>query len=235
MFIRAEEISDIKYDLFPRNHFDMVNLQNKDKQYENLREFKELIDNINCLERDVLNFINNESYHLIGSLVKHYYYFGHHSAYLFPEFKLGTQYIADYLVVGKNSDGYHFLLIELEGVYNQITIGSGDAGKAMRSGLSQIDDWSRWIEGNYSAFTQELKKYKKEGRHLPDEFYTYDSTRFNYLLIVGRRVDYKNDKIRRKQRQLLENRLRVLHYDNVLDRVDDWITGDINRWVHEES
>lgn len=34
--------------------------------------------------------------------------------YLFPEQKLGTDYIVDYMLIGKNSDGYSIVLVEFE-------------------------------------------------------------------------------------------------------------------------
>ena len=33
---------------------------------------------------------------------------------MFPEQKLGTDYIADYMLIGKNSDGYSIVLVEFE-------------------------------------------------------------------------------------------------------------------------
>ena len=34
--------------------------------------------------------------------------------YLFPKQKLGTDYIADDMLIGKNSDGYSIVLVEFE-------------------------------------------------------------------------------------------------------------------------
>jgi len=42
--------------------------------------------------------------------------------------------VCDYLIVGKNSQGYHFLLIEFENIYNNITISDGDFGTTIRKG-----------------------------------------------------------------------------------------------------
>ena len=33
---------------------------------------------------------------------------------MFPEQKLGTDYIVDYMLIGKNSDGYSIVLVEFE-------------------------------------------------------------------------------------------------------------------------
>ena len=63
-------------------------------------EFCALIHDANTNERNVLRFINHRpAYHIIAGVFK-YYNFGHHDAYVFPEFALG-KYIADYLLIGK--------------------------------------------------------------------------------------------------------------------------------------
>ena len=234
MFIINE--NDVKYPnvLFPRNYLEVVYLDNVDLRKKQIDNFFNLISNKKTKERDVLNFINRGYYFLIASIVKHYYFFGHHDAYIFPEFKLGTKYVVDYLVIGKNSDGFHFLLFELESVYKSITTLTGLEGTVLRKGISQTDDWKTWIEGNFFTFQQELMKYINPSSSLPNEFLNYDSTRFNYSVIAGRRADYKTDKIRKKQREYSGKGLRILHYDNIIDRSLDWISGEINRWVKEE-
>ena len=87
MFIINE--NDVKYPnvLFPRNYLEVVYLDNVDLRKKQIDNFFNLISNKKTKERDVLNFINRGYYFLIASIVKHYYFFGHHDAYIFPEFK----------------------------------------------------------------------------------------------------------------------------------------------------
>ena len=66
--------------------------------------FLHLIDKVGCLERDVLNFINNTpAYHIVASILKNRFPFGHHELYLFKEMKLGDSYRTDYVLIGKGS------------------------------------------------------------------------------------------------------------------------------------
>lgn len=54
----------------------------------------------------------NRYYHIIGSLLSGLsFHTGHHAAYLFPEFQLGTADHVDYLIVVKGSGGYEFVLV----------------------------------------------------------------------------------------------------------------------------
>lgn len=95
--------------LFPNNYLDIVELENEDNVKSVLTQFlKKLDDGSISDERDIARFIKEaEAYYIIGSVLN-YYDFGHHEACIFPEFQLSSTYKADYLLVGRNSDGYSF-------------------------------------------------------------------------------------------------------------------------------
>jgi hypothetical protein len=205
--------------LFPNNHLDSVELRTEIKILnEKLKSFNILLDSKQITERHILNFIKDENAHfIIGSILKSNYRFGHHSLFIFPEYKLPPNYQVDYLIVGKNSDGYHFVFVELENPYGQITISDGSYGETIRKGIKQIEDWEIWLESNFSTlrlvFEQSLKKTEK----LPNEFTVFDKTRMHFVVVAGRRTDY-NEKTYRLQRNNLEQRkLQVFHYDNLVD------------------
>jgi len=205
--------------LFPNNLVDSVELRSESESLKNkLQYFSILLDNTSTTERQILNFIKDEKAHfLIGAILKSNYRFGHHSLFIFPEFKLPPNFQVDYLIIGKNSDGHHFVFVELENPYGQITISGGSYGETIRKGIKQIDDWEIWLEENFShlrlVFEQALSKTEK----LPKEFSIFDKTRMHYVVVAGRRNDY-NEKTYRLQRSNLEQRkLQVFHYDNLVD------------------
>lgn len=204
--------------LFPNNYLNEAKLKLENFDYINkLQNFKKLIDNEKTGERDILNFIKtNEAYFIIGSVLKNYTTFGHHDRYLFKEFKLPPDFQADYLVVGKNSEGYHFLFFELENPYDNITIKSGSFGSTIRKGLEQINDWKTWLEKNYSSLKNVFNKQLNPNRQLPTEFLEYDSTRMNFVIVSGRRKDF-NEKTYRLRRENKKMGIHILHYDNLLD------------------
>lgn len=135
--------------MFPNNYIDIEELKNTaDLQVKN-EKFKSLINDKKSIETDILRHIKlTQSYHILGSILKEFH-FGHHGAYIFPEFELGPSYRVDYLLVGSGSGGYQFLLIELENLYGHITIGDGEFGDTIRKGLKQIKTgrfgWKRII------------------------------------------------------------------------------------------
>jgi hypothetical protein len=92
--------------LFPNNYLDIVELQDEIHLNDQLGNFQKLLNSPEVNERDILNFINiNQAYFIVGAILKAHYSFGHHDAYLFPEFPLGISHKVDYLLVGKNSGG----------------------------------------------------------------------------------------------------------------------------------
>lgn len=210
--------------LFPNNYLDIVDLENDSQIKSVLEQFlNKLNSGLIADERDIVRFIKEaEAYYIIGSILN-YYDFGHHEACIFPEFQLSSTYRVDYLLVGRNSDGYSFLFVELEHPKNQITLSDGELGSAFRKGIKQIRDWRNWLNGNFSTFTSTIKNYKHPVNQMPDEFYSYDPTRCHYVVVAGRRDDL-NDTTRRIRREHLEEqKIRLLHYDNIIDTTLDII------------
>lgn len=205
---------------FPDNFLDDYILRNNYNECNGyINELKLLIENRSCTEREILNFISNDKLFIAAAILKSFTLFGHHDGYIFKEFELPPHYVCDYLIVGKNSDGYHFLLIEFENIYNNITISDGDFGTTIRKGLNQIDDWKSWMDKNFLTFSSNLNRFKNKRETLPDEFNDYDSTRFTYCVVAGRREDYK-EKTYRKVRELSKQNIILTHYDKLLEEAE---------------
>lgn len=199
--------------LFPNQYLDIVELADEERLYSQILAFTNLLNSEDVSERKILNFIVQErAYVLIGALLSRFP-FGHHEAYLFPEFQLGNSFKVDYLLVGKNSDGWHFVFVELESPTKRITLADGNLGDAFRKGLTQVEDWEAWLESRYSSISETFEKATKEGIPLPAEFYQLDLSRIHFAVVAGRRTDFKEHTYRvcRKKPHLL------IHYDNVVD------------------
>jgi len=201
--------------LFPNNYLDIVELQDKERLIDLIEGFGRILDSEETKERDIIHYLRKkEAFFIIGSLLKSYYSkFGHHTAFVFPEFQLGNSFIVDYLVVGKGSGGFEFVMVELEAPSGNITMSGGQLGKAFRKGLNQIEDWDSWIDSNYQSLKETFDKYKKPDETLPEEFSRLDKSRIHYAVIAGRRRNFnkKTYAISRKSDKL------ILHYDNLLD------------------
>jgi hypothetical protein len=205
--------------LFPNNFLDAVDLsKSKEELKRILTDFEQLLNDRNTTERNILNFIKeNQTYFIIGSILKDNYSFGHHSLFIFPEFSLPPNYCVDYLLVGQNSNGYHFVFIELENPYQNITLQDGSFGNTIRKGINQINDWKIWIEANFSHLRLVFEGYKNDTETLPKEFNVFDNTRIHFVVVAGRRTDYDDKTYRLRREYQQDSKISVIHYDNLLD------------------
>lgn len=201
--------------LFPNNYMDTNILKETEELSKQCDEFDELLKDKSIIESSIKSFIQGKGYYHIPTSIFDKYNFGHHEAYLFKEFKLGTSFIADYVLVGKSSEGYQFVFVEFENPYGRITVNTGDYGEVITKGIRQVDDWKIFIESNFSTITEEFKKYAN--KQLPDEFYSLDTSRIYYCVVAGRRTDYNDKTYRLRRNDDTQRRIKLLHYDNLLD------------------
>ncbi|MDR6966889.1 hypothetical protein J2X31_000889 [Flavobacterium arsenatis] len=203
--------------LFPNYYLNNFDIRSNKLDYiRKLQLFIELLQDKDITERNILNFIRAYDAQFIISSVLKFTNYGHHDRYIFQEVSLPPDHQADFLIVGKNSHGYHFLLVELENPYNSITIKDGNFGATIRKGITQIDDWKIWMDKNFSTFNSVLSKLKGPNVLLPIEFFEYDNTRFQYVVIAGRRDDF-SEKTYRASRSLQGQGKILIHYDNLID------------------
>lgn len=205
--------------LFPNNFIDAVDLTKISAElHATLSQFEILLEKPDTTERHILNFLRDEeAYFIVGSLLKKDYRFGHHALFIFPEFNMPPSYKADYLLVGENSDGHHFVFVEFENVYGDITVKNGDYGKTIRKGIKQIDDWEFWLEKNFSHLELVFESSKNKSKLLPDEFRGFDRTRIHYVIVAGRRKDYSERTYRLRRSNRDQRKLSIIHYDNLVD------------------
>ncbi len=200
--------------LFPNNYV-LFNGDTHQNINELLSDFIKLINNKSTNERDILNFIrDNEAYFILEALFE-YYDFGHHDAYLFREFPLPPEYICDFLLVGKNSSGFEFVFIEFEHPNDKSVLKDGELGPSFRKGIKQLDDWEHWLESNFHHLKNVFNRKKGKSSELPNEFYELDKSRLHFLVVAGRRVEFKSNTYRKK-RTSRKNK-RIIHYDNLID------------------
>jgi hypothetical protein len=214
--------------LFPNNYLDIVELKQMRRLEKQIANFRRLLDSPGVTEREILRFINGRrAYFIIGALLKDHFHFGHHEAFLFREFPLGTSYKADYLLVGKSSGGWSFVFVELESPSGSATTKDGRLGKCFRQGTNQIDDWKKWLYANYSSLKEVFDKCRRPEENfpsdrcangaLPREFMELDPTRLNFVVVAGRRRHFKNKTYLERRKKQQEGATLLLHYDNILD------------------
>lgn len=205
--------------LFPNYFLDGVELENNKANFtKTLSDFESLMQGSSTTEREILNFIKNKQAHfIIGSILKRRFPFGHHSCFVFPEISLSPNFQVDFLIIGKNSEGCHFIFVELENPYGAITIKDGSFGETIRKGIKQVDDWEVWLEENFANLRPLFEKYLNSSEKLTREFTVFDKTRVHYVVVAGRRSNFSDKTYRLRRNSVEQRKLHVLHYDNLID------------------
>lgn len=164
-------------------------------------------------ENDVQKYIkNNQRWFIPGSILKNYD-FGHHEAFLLSEPALGAEYRADYLVLGKNSIGYQIILVEFEDVnVDYVLTTTNSESMSVRKGLTQIQDWKRWMDDNRTYFLRSTGLDSISG-NIP-------TWGIHYCLVVGRR-ERMNDVANKLRGQRIRETpgLKIITYDRIVDNI----------------
>ena len=179
------------------------------------REALDLLDILDKAkkENDIQRYIKeNKKWYIPASLFEDYD-FGHHEAYIIPEQELGAEYRVDYMLLGRNSIGYHIILVEFEDVNVDYKIQSANIeAEPVRKGLGQIRDWTRWIDCNRDYFMKSCG--------LLDIRANIPTWGIHYCLVVSRRK--RMDEIANQMRRQSEHEISGLHivsYDRLIDNV----------------
>lgn len=163
-------------------------------------------------ENDIQNYIKENKKWFIPASIFEDYDFGHHEAYISVEQPLGAEYKADYMLLGRNSIGHHIILVEFENVNVDFRLQKSNMEtEAVRKGMTQINDWKRWMDNNRLYFLQSCG-LSDIGRNIP----TWGIT---YCLVVGRRK--RMDDISNQMRGQIqyERGVHIITYDRLVDNI----------------
>jgi hypothetical protein len=202
---------------FPNYYLDTVDLKDETRLNDLIAKFLSDLNSSSSTETTLMaNIKRNEAYFIIASILKSYD-FGHHDAYIIPEFMLGNTYRVDYLIIGKNSGGYEFIFVELENPYKNITTQTGELGATFSKGIKQVNDWKRYLAANFKTLDETFNKYKNPTMELPDEFKTYEPYRLHFAVVAGRRDNFNDTTRWHKRRLRSTDDIEILHFDNLCD------------------
>ena len=203
----------------PNHFFEFVSgwNDNIDFGYESKMLLK-VLDNAQK-ENDIQKYIKDNKKWFIPASIFEDYDFGHHEAYIVPEQALGSEYRVDYMLLGKNSLGYHFVFVEFEDVNVDFKLKTSNSeSEPVRKGLTQIRDWQRWIDKN--------KGYFGDSCGIPEIVNSIQTWGFNYCLVVSRR-NRMDDDANSLRESLMHNycSLKIVSYDRLVDNVKRLVNG----------
>lgn len=186
---------------WPDNYIDVDAIPARETLEQELLNYQQELDSAPD-ERPLQRHLTNHPY-IIGALTVGTNS-GHHANYVFPEFQLGNQLRPDFLVCGKNSQGYQWICVELQSPRGQILNRDGSEGSQAREGLQQIRAWRDWFRENLSYARNTLDL---EGIH---------EGRTRYVLVIGTRNNYDVRTNQWRDRLIADNHwLDIISYDRL--------------------
>ncbi len=76
--------------------------------------------------------------------------------YVVPKPRFGSEYVPDFLVLGINSIGPQWVLVEIEAAKHNIHLKNQDLSYQTRHAVKQIKDWREWLTTNIAYARNEL-------------------------------------------------------------------------------
>ena len=118
------------------------------------------------------------------------------------------------MLIGKNSIGYHIVLVEFEDVNVDFRMKTSNSEtEAVRKGMTQI--WKRWMDNNREYFLKNIG--------LPNIANKVPSWGIRYCLVVGRRS--RMDDVANQIRWQKDSEMKIISYDRLVDNIEHLSNG----------
>ena len=161
-----------------------------------------------------------------------------HDDYVIPEFEIGNEYKADFVVLNSYSGGWEITLIELEPVGAKLFNRDRTPTRELRSAVRQIDDWRRFIRQDRDYFLNQLTKAARCSDILRPELERHDREpvsgpgwtlrdprnmfSYHYQIVIGRRSKFSeiDNELRGTYRN--DHNIDVASYDRFLPDERSW-------------
>jgi hypothetical protein len=119
-----------------------------------LTEFNALLDNAEN-EEDIQIYLNKHPELIYPDYID-----------CFPKFKLGDDFITDYVFIVQGSQGLEHVFVEIEKTKKGIFTKSGQFSANFTQAKDQILDWDSWLIKNHAYISSKLSKLHKPLFHL---------------------------------------------------------------------
>jgi len=172
------------------------------KKQQIYAEFRRLLDDPKSTERDTHRFLKKYPRIIIDLFNASWNYY-----ICVPEFRFGTDYRADFLVLSADSVVWHAVFIELEAPHDEIYLKNETPSEALRIAQKQIAQWETYFSNHIGTVRREIAKVLKNkdvgaqnklGRLAVDahiEIAHPDTSIWDkYHIVIGRRSMRYNEK-----------------------------------------
>lgn len=200
----------------------LVSLENK---------VRSVLDNAEG-ERHAIEFFKKHAF-----LVLRAFEWGHNYECCVPEFRLGDEYRADFLVLSADSGSWHVALIEFESPNSRLYLKDGTPSRSLRLAQRQVSDWKNWCHANDAYIRQRFAAVLRKARapamcscadmHQRGETEIMDYRTyldFHYHIVIGRRACLSPEEQERRAKSARDwGAPEICTYDRLVDfaRRDD--------------
>jgi hypothetical protein len=149
--------------------------------------------------------------------------------YAVPEFPFGTDYRADFVVIGPYSGAFYVHFIEMEPPNEPLFTRKGNPADRLAGALTQVRAWKTYVENNRGVVLRELSKFAEKeellwGRksgvscnagfplHHPDVCVTWQ-----YHIVIGRRAGLTDKQLAMKAAFFKHEEVEVATYDRLIE------------------
>jgi len=146
-----------------------------------------------------------------------------------PEFRLGSDYRVDYLIVSAHSGAWHVVFVELKSPRARLFTAKGLPSEALNTVLRQLDDWSRWVNRHESLLRETLARHLARDQIpsmcSPLDLHTTAETEIRdprtvlykeFHVVIGRREDLRQEDQERRG-TYHERGYDIVTFDRLLD------------------
>lgn len=115
-----------------------------------LQELEDILDGGDGSEGPLQRLIERHPQLLASTVI------GNNGTYVIPQKALGSEFRADFVVLGINSTGPEWVLVEIEASKHNLLNRDDSLTGAVRHAVGQIQDWREWLTNNVSYAQQQL-------------------------------------------------------------------------------
>ena len=185
---------------------------------EEAEALREVLDN-NPKELEMQKFLEENPKFLVQAMG------GGHGRYQFPQKKLGSEYIPDFLIAEMSSIGVEWHAVEIESPRVKAHRKDRLQTSELTHAIGQINDWRTWLRDNLD--------YARRPRSQNGLGLIGIDDRVPGLILIGRRAEFpeKFNQFRRNLRDRVQ--ILVHSYDWLLDvarsNTSSWLDGELKR------
>jgi len=119
-----------------------------------------------------------------------------------PKFKLGEDYVTDYVLLVQGHNGPEYIFVEIERADKDIFVKSGQFSASFTQAKDQLLDWDNWLTKNHAYVSGKLLDLYKPQFHL----------------VIGRDTDLTKDQKEKIQSEFTATSRRFSTYDDLSNR-----------------